>query len=139
MKVLMVHAEYFMYPLKEVVPLAGVNLEKHGTLFKNVLVVFITIEKGDEDLKALLTKAYNEIVSFFKKVHANSIALCPYLYLSKKPASITKITNVVRMLEKCIKEKGITVHGVPYHVEFLIKPYTYSISEFTKTINVSND
>lgn len=138
MKILMVHAEYFKHSLEEVKSLTETNSEMHDTLLVNVLVVFITVERDDKNISFLSTKACDEITNLFRRVRASNVALCPYLYLSKRPAPIAETIKVIEMIEKRIKERGIIIHKVPYRVEFLIKPYVHSLSESIKTINVEH-
>lgn len=134
MKILLIHAEYFEYSLRETKSLME-RYEKHEILLENTLVVFVTIEKGDKNFEVLSTKACKEIINLFKKVRANNIVLYPYPYLSERPESIDKTIEVMEMIEKSIMEREIIVHKVPYRVEFSIRPHVHLLSEILKTID----
>jgi len=136
MRMLFVHAKYFKYASKKEKPLITIRFGKNGVFLKNVLVVFIAVEKYEENIKLLATKAYEEIVNVLRSIDARCLALCPYTYLSKNEPSITKTVELLKVLEKHMKGQRVPVYRVPHRVEFIIRPYEHSLAESIKIVDI---
>ena len=95
MRLLLIHAKSFMFRALEKAIDEAEEVEESGKQyeFKNALVVFTTIEDGDEkDILAIVERATNEILDVKSKVNAEIIVLYPYAHLSHNlaPPSIAK-------------------------------------------------
>ncbi|MEM3927639.1 MAG: threonyl-tRNA synthetase editing domain-containing protein, partial [Archaeoglobaceae archaeon] len=84
MKLLLIHADYIEYEVKEKTKLAE-DFEGKGDRVEEVLVVFTSVEKGDNEEVA--SKAVEEILDVAKKVDAKRILLYPYAHLSSNLAN----------------------------------------------------
>ncbi|RLE57982.1 MAG: threonine--tRNA ligase [Thermoprotei archaeon] len=139
MRLLLIHAEYFRYKVREKAiesaeELDGVKSEAES---RNTLVCFCTVEKGDErNPEAIAESACSEVLSIMSKVRASSVVLYPYAHLSQKLADPITAVRVLKMLEEKLKERGIEVIRAPfgYYKSFEIKCIGHPLSELSRTI-----
>jgi len=138
MRVLIIHAKRFECALKRGALLAVIETNGRGAAIslENTLVVFITAEENDTNVKLLSLKASKEVMEIFKRVRAKSIVVYPYRYLSNTPAPVTKTIEVLEIMEKCMKKKGITTHKISQSGEFLIRPYTHPLAEVSIKVDL---
>ncbi len=135
MKLLLIHAEVFSYEkrYKHILMSEDVSDEPEGFSFRNVLVVFLCLEKRDFlSIGEVLDKALLKISSTAKTLGVSSIVLYPHPYFSLEPAEPREVAEVLKKLCDALKPLGINVHRAPvsWRKRFMIryrkdKPYEY--------------
>ena len=110
---------------------------KHFEMGEGV-VVFITLEKGDDNKEELMDALFSDIYHYINNVGANKILLYPYAHLSsdllKLGSSMPLFEKIVHYLQDRLKEKGIEVFYSPFgwYKSFEVKVKGHPLSELSK-------
>jgi threonyl-tRNA synthetase len=136
MRILLIHAEEFSYKVREPAVEKPEDTMKKEGFEKNVLVVFTTIERGDELDGGIVERASEEIIDIMRKVNAESVLLYPYAHLSQDLAPPEMALQILVDLERVLKEKEVKVSRAPFgwYKEFMLKCYGHPLSELSRTI-----
>ena len=136
MRILLIHAEEFSYKVREQAVEKPEDAMKKEGFEKNVLVVFTTIERGDEQDGGIVERASEEIIDIMRKVNAENVLLYPYAHLSQDLAPPEIALQILVDLERVLKEKGVKVSRAPFgwYKEFMLKCYGHPLSELSRTI-----
>ncbi|MEM0214858.1 MAG: threonine--tRNA ligase [Archaeoglobaceae archaeon] len=131
MKLLLIHADYIEYEVKERTKLAE-DFEGKGDRVEEVLVVFTSVEKGDNEETA--KRAVEEISDVANKVGANRILIYPYAHLSSNLADSETAIKILKMLESELK--GFEVKRAPFgwYKAFKISCKGHPLSELSREI-----
>ncbi|MCS7144386.1 MAG: threonine--tRNA ligase [Archaeoglobaceae archaeon] len=131
MKLLLIHADYLEYEVKERTKLAE-DFEGKGDRLEEVLVVFTSVEKGDND--EIAKKAVEEISDVASKVGAKRILIYPYAHLSPNLADSETAVKILKMLESEIK--GFEVRRAPFgwYKAFRLSCKGHPLSELSREI-----
>ena len=136
MRVLLIHADKFEYEVKEPTKMAEELPREHPRKhsFKEVLVVFSTIESSDEDVDAIAEQAAADFSDVFRKVKAERLVLYPYAHLSPNLAPPKLAIDVLKAVEARLAEKGLEVHRSPFgwYKAFEIKCKGHPLSELSR-------
>ncbi|MEM2205877.1 MAG: threonine--tRNA ligase [Sulfolobales archaeon] len=139
MRVLIIHAEYFKYEVREkAIDSAEITPTKGGE-FNNVLVVFTTVEEGDgRVVNNLSAKVVSDISDIYSKVKASAIVLYPYAHLSSRLAGPDEAMNVLKHLEEVFTAQGIKTYRAPFgwYKAFDIRCYGHPLSELSREYKV---
>ena len=106
---------------------------------EEVLVVFIAVERDDEkDVKYVVEKASEEVISVFNKVGAERIVLYPYAHLSSELASPERSIEILRGMEKDLLSRGVEVKRAPFgwYKSFTLRCKGHPLSELSRKIQV---
>ena len=106
---------------------------------EEVLVVFIAVERDDEkDVKYVVEKASEEVISVFNKVGAERIVLYPYAHLSSELASPERSIEILRGMEKDLLSRGVEVKRAPFgwYKSFTLHCKGHPLSELSRKIQV---
>lgn len=141
MRLLLIHAKDFWFKAKEKAvenadELSDDIAEKH---LENVLVVFTSVEEGDEkNIEVVVEKAANEILNVYKNVNAQAILVYPYAHLSQSlapPGAAKKILNALAdRLRSSIGVEKVYRAAFGWYKEFKLHCYGHPLSELSKTI-----
>jgi len=139
LRVLIIHAEYFKYEVREkAIDSAEITPTKGGE-FNNVLVVFTTVEEGDgRVVNNLSAKVVSDISDIYSKVKASAIVLYPYAHLSSRLAGPDEAMNVLKHLEEVFTAQGIKTYRAPFgwYKAFDIRCYGHPLSELSREYKV---
>ena len=81
MRVIQHHADYFEYePIEKEISIAE-NAEKKKVKFDDLAVLFVSIEKDDNE--KIIKSAIKEIKSSLDNLKVNKVLIHPYAHLSK--------------------------------------------------------
>jgi threonyl-tRNA synthetase len=81
MRLLQLHADFMEYePVEEELNDAEKNILKLKIRLENLIVVFVSVEKGDN--KITIEKAIKEIKSYSENLKVNRLLIYPYSHLS---------------------------------------------------------
>ncbi len=135
MRVLFIHADFIEFEAKQKAMKSAEEIEKKRERYEEVLVAFISVEKGDTQI---IEKAKNEIEDVAEKVNATRLVLYPYAHLSSNLASSDEAMEVLKSLESLLGKK-YEVHRAPFgwYKSFVISCKGHPLSELSKEIRVT--
>jgi threonyl-tRNA synthetase len=138
MILLFIHAESFSFKVKEKAVESAEEDFLDSLKKDNVLVVFTTVEKEDNDVT--VSKALNNIFDVFSKVKASSVVLYPYAHLSSNLADSKSAIDILKKLEEGLKNK-LEVYRAPFgwYKAFSISCYGHPLSELSRRIRNDQD
>jgi len=138
MKLLLIHSNFIEYTAKKKTPVAEkITEEQKSQRLEEALVVFIAVEKMDEDdLDTTALKASDEIDGVFKKVKAEAIMLYPYAHLSSSLSNPKVAVKVLRNIEEQLKEKEYVVKRAPFgwYKAFNLSCKGHPLSELSRSV-----
>lgn len=136
MRALYIHADMMEFRAKKKTPVAeDIPEDMHDGRMDEVLVVFITVEKGDEGKSTQVSaEAVNDILETAKKVNAERIMLYPYAHLSNDLGKPKESVEILKKMESMIKEAGVEVARAPFgwYKAFDIKCKGHPLSELSR-------
>jgi threonyl-tRNA synthetase len=136
MRVLLIHSDYLKFEVKKkAIKSAEEVSEKLGSA-EEVLVVFIAIEKADEqDPESVKRQLVADIKDTYGKVGAKSIALYPYAHLSSDLGS-PKIAQqiLVDLYEELRGDYKVVKAPFGWYKSFELKCKGHPLSELSRTI-----
>lgn len=143
MQLLIIHADTFSYSLTGKTPVAeelssdsANSVEESETSFKDPLVVFCTIEKGDEaDAGAIVKKAFHEIKDIAEKLKPQILVLYPYAHLSNSLAEPSFAVKTLNSLKTELESVAL-VYRAPFgwYKSFKISCKGHPLSESSRHI-----
>ena len=137
MRTLLIHADSFEYRLKEKTKMAeDWSEDQKSASFREVLVVFVTVEKRDSDIDAIARQAADDIAEVVGSVKAERVVIYPYAHLSSNLADPSQAIEVLKALVSRISEKGIEIHRAAFgwYKSFDIKCKGHPLSELSREI-----
>jgi threonyl-tRNA synthetase len=140
MKLLLIHADFIEYELKKKTPVAedvGKEEEKKKR-FDEALVVFTSVEKGDDERTA--EKAVEDIKEIAEKVGAERVLVYPYAHLSSNLAEAKTGIKLLKEIERGLKD-SFEVHRAPFgwYKAFNISCKGHPLSELSREIVVAEE
>ena len=139
MKLLLIHASRFWWRIRGAA--RGLKVkdepEPEEADFKDVIVVFTAVERGDVGAEAhTIEEAVSSILEFSERVKCDSIVLYPYAHLTTELARPGEALELLKKLEKALKEREIMVIRAPfgYYKEFLLHCKGHPLSEAFRDI-----
>lgn len=136
MRLLQLHAEYMEYePVEEELNDAEKNILKSKIRLENLIVVFVSVEKGDN--KITIEKAIEEIKSYLENLKVNRLLIYPYSHLSSYLASPKYAFEIIQELETKSREIINEVNRAPFGwtKSFNIKVKGHPLAENFKVIS----
>ncbi len=136
---LFIHASNFSYEVKEKAVESAEEEYLPSLKKENVLVVFTTVEKGDD--KEIVKKAIDNIKDIFSKVKASCVVIYPYAHLSNNLSSPDVAISSLKEIEKELKGSGIETYRAPFgwYKAFSISCYGHPLSELSRRITKSEE
>ncbi len=136
MKLLLIHADYMEYEVKKKTKVAE-DFDGKGERLEEVLVAFVSVEKGDNEDVA--KKAAEEIRDVANKVKAERILIYPYAHLSSNLADAETAINVLKTLQAELSD--LEVHRAPFgwYKSFKISCKGHPLSELSREIGVTEE
>ena len=136
MRILVIHAKSFSYdtiePAVKEPEEVQIDLKKE---FKNVLVVFTTVEENDE--LDVIDETVNEIFKIASQVKASEVLIYPYAHLSSSLAPPSKAIEILsKLYSEAQKSLSIPVYKAPFgwYKSFKLECYGHPLSELSRTI-----
>src|SRR5437870_2649826 len=94
MRILQTHSDFIEFePIQKEIQQAE-QVEKKKQRFENILVLFTSVEEGDNE--EIAKKSIDDVNDFLKKLKINKILIYPFAHLSRnlaKPNHALKIIN----------------------------------------------
>jgi threonyl-tRNA synthetase len=136
MRLLQLHAEFMEYePIEEELNDAEKNILKSKIRLESLIVVFVSVEKGDN--KTTIEKAIEEIKSYSENLKVNRLLIYPYSHLSSHLASPKYAFDIIRELETKSRKIINEVNRAPFGwtKSFNIKVKGHPLAENFKVIS----
>ena len=136
MRLLQLHAEFMEYePVEEELNDAEKNILKLKIRLENLIVVFVSVEKGDN--KITIEKAIEEIKSYSENLKVNRLLIYPYSHLSSYLASPKYAFEILQELETKSRKIINEVNRAPFGwtKSFNIKVKGHPLAENFKVIS----
>ena len=136
MRLLQLHAEFMEYePVEEELNDAEKNILKLKIRLENLIVVFVSVEKGDN--KITIEKAIEEIKSYSENLKVNRLLIYPYSHLSSYLAPPKYAFEIVQELETKSRKIINEVNRAPFGwtKSFNIKVKGHPLAENFKVIS----
>ena len=140
MRMLFLHSDYIEFEPTEKAIKAAEEVEKEKKRIEEALVCFLSVEKGDEKDPERITKnAVLEILSVMEKVKADKVVIYPWVHLSSAPAQPGDALRIIKLIEKSLKEKNVSVSRAPFgwYKKFKISCKGHPLAELSRRITVS--
>lgn len=143
MRILQLHVDYIEYvPIKEEINDAEPLLDKQKKRYENIVVVLLSVEKGDENL--VIKDFLIETKKYLDAIKGDSVLLYPYAHLSpnlENPKKAMKFLSEIEYeLQESLKDSGIRVYRAPFgwtkQLEFRVKGHP--MAENSKTFESIN-
>lgn len=141
MRILSVHADFIeVFPMKKAIKEAEeITLQKER--FDEVLVVFTSVEVGDEDTDSIATKLAIEVEKIVEQVKTKNILLYPLVHLTSKPSKPSVAMEVILKAEGLLKEKGYSSAHSPFgwYKGYTLKCKGHPLSELSREISLDQE
>lgn len=112
MRILQLHVDYIEYtPIKEEIVDAEPIVDKEKKRLENIVVILLSVEKGDENL--IIEDFLNETKKYLDTIKCNSLLLYPYAHLS---ANLEKPKKAMQILDRIEKELKINLKDSTYRI-----------------------
>jgi threonyl-tRNA synthetase len=141
MRILSVHADYMeVEPLKKAIK-AAEPVEREKKRYDEVLVVFTSVEKGDENVGAIAQKLVKEVSSISEQVKTKNILLYPLVHLTSEPSDPATAQKVILKSEEILKNKGFKVDHSPFgwYKGYTLKCKGHPLSELSRELKAAGD
>lgn len=132
MRILQMHADWIEYePIKKEIS-AAEEVEKKKYRLEEVLVLFVSVEDGDNE--KIADNAIDEIKEFLKNIKINKILIYPFAHLSSDLAKPNDALNVIKEMEAHAKKLKIEVYRAPFgwNKALAIKVKAHPLAEQSK-------
>ena len=136
MRLLQLHAEFMEYePVEEELNDAEKDISKSKTRLESLIVVFVSVEKGDN--KIIIEKAIEEIRNYTENLKVHRILIYPYSHLSSYLASPKFAFDIIKELETKLRKIINEVNRAPFGWTkgFNIKVKGHPLAENFKVIS----
>ncbi|MDD5337115.1 MAG: threonine--tRNA ligase [Candidatus ainarchaeum sp.] len=136
MRIMTVHADYIEVEPKQkaIKDAEDVKLEKKR--YEEVLVVFTSVEQGDEDVAAVAKATAAEIEKVAKQVKTNNVLIYPLVHLTSKPSSPRVALAAIRKIVELLKVSGYQVESSPFgwYKGYTLKCKGHPLSELSREL-----
>jgi threonyl-tRNA synthetase len=144
MKLLSLHCDFIRFkPLKKALkePEELTKEQEKEKEIKEPLVIFIAVEKQDENNSEIIDKLVNEIKEIAKQVNCNNIVLYPYAHLSSQLSSPDFAKTTLIKTEDELRKQKFQVARAPfgYYKEFELKCKGHPLAELSREINYAEN
>lgn len=129
MRILQQHLDFIEYEPKEKEISAAEDAEKKLHRYEEIVVLFTSVEKGDDEEVARI--AIQGTQDFLKKLKVNKIIIYPYAHLSQDLARPKDALEVLKTMERLAKDAGIETYRSPFgwNKAFQIKVKGHPLAE----------
>lgn len=134
MKILLIHSDFLEFEPKTKALKSAEEVKKVRTRVEECLVVFTSVEKGDE--VSVYKNYVDEIVKVAEQVKSKKIVLYPWVHLSQNPSEPALALEVIETAKKELEEKDYDVIRAPFgwYKSFNISCKGHPLSELSREI-----
>ncbi len=142
MRILTIHADYIeVMPVKKALKDAEELKEKKPKKYDEVLVVFTSIEQGDEDVAGSAAALAKEVEAVAGQVKTKKILLYPLVHLTSKPSAPRVAVQVLSKTEELLKKGGYEVDHSPFgwYKGYTLKCKGHPLSELSREFRAGKE
>ena len=141
MRILTVHADYIEVEPKKKALQDAEELKEEKQREEEVLVVFTSVEKGDEDVARAAEQLAQESIAVADQVKTKNILLYPLVHLTSKPAAPRVALKVLQTAEKAIQKKGYRCTHSPFgwYKAYTLRCKGHPLSELSRELKAEGD
>ncbi len=135
MRILTIHADFIeVVPVKKAIKDAEEIREKKPKRYDEVLVVFTSVEEGDEDINATAKALSKEVADVAKQVKTDNILLYPLVHLTSRPSAPSIAVKVPAKTEELLKKEKYAVDHSPFgwYKGYTLKCKGHPLSELSR-------
>jgi len=132
MRILQLHSDFIEYkPIKKEIKTAE-ETEKKKNRLENIVVIFTTIEDGDN--KNVIEASIDDVKTSLKALKVKKILIYPYAHLSNNLAKPGDAIKLIKYMEDCAKKSKLKVFRAPFGwcKQFSIKIKGHPLAEQSK-------
>src|SRR5215218_3565416 len=136
MRLLQLHTDFIEYePIDKELNDAEKDIDKSNTRLENLIVVFVSVEKGDNE--KTIEKAVNEIKNYAQNIKSDRLLIYPYAHLSSDLSSPKHAFEIIKELEINARKILNEVNRAPFGwtKSFNIKVKGHPLAENFKIIS----
>ena len=137
MRILTVHADYIeVEPKKQAIKDAEELKTRGPERFDEVLVVFTSVEEGDEE-EVMAGRLADEAIKVAEQVKAKTILLYPFVHLTSHPSKAPVAKAIVIKAEALLKARGYNAaHAIfGYYKGYTLKCKGHPLSELSRELH----
>lgn len=138
---LFIHCDYFFYSATKPTKVAEkISEECKSCAVKDVLVVFITVEKIDEkNYEEVAFRGVKEIVEMFNRLGVKGLVLFPFVHLSEEAGKPEIARKIIEEMYNQLKNLNYTVYKAPFGWEkiFSLTSKGHPLAESLRIIRLS--
>lgn len=131
-----IHADYIEVEPKQKAIKDAENLKVEKKRYDEVLVVFTSVEQGDEDVLATAQTTSDEIDKIAKQVKVKNILIYPLVHLTSKPSSPRVALTVIKKIVELVHKMGYIVDSSPFgwYKAYTLKCKGHPLSELSREL-----
>ncbi len=139
MKILTIHADYMEVEPKQKAIKSTEEVKPEKKRYDEVLVVFASVEQGDEDINAVAKKTAEEVGKVAKQIKVQNILVYPLVHLTSKPSSPSIALEVVLETEAKLKTMGYNADHSPFgwYKGYTLKCKGHPLSELSRELHTA--
>lgn len=139
MKILSVHSDFLEFEPKSKALKSAEEADKARKRVDECLVIFTSVEKGDDE--SIVGSYVDEIEKLSAQVKEKKIVLYPWVHLSSSPSAPDVALDILKKSESALKEKGYDVIRAPFgwYKAFVVSCKGHPLSELSRVIKSSSD
>lgn len=141
MKILAIHADYLNFEAKKQAIKDPEPIDNPKESIKECLVVFMAVEKDDEqNPENIVQQLTEQVKDIATQIKAESIVLYPYAHLSSNLGSPKVAKEILEQADKALKADGFQVKRSPFgwYKSFEISCKGHPLSELSREIKVKD-
>jgi threonyl-tRNA synthetase len=137
MRILQQHLDFIEYEPKEKEISAAEEAEKKLYRYEEIVVLFTSVEKGDDD--AVAKKAVEGTKDYLGKLKVNRIIIYPYAHLSQNLARPKDALEVLKAMAAYAEAAGIETYRSPFgwNKAFQIKVKGHPLAEQSRVYSLA--
>ncbi len=141
MKIMTIHADYIEVEPKQKAIKDAEEAKPEKKRYEEVLVVFSSVEQGDEDASLVAKKTAEEIDKVAKQLKVKNILIYPLVHLTSKPSSPRVALAVLKKTEEEVKAMGYEADHSPFgwYKGYTLKCKGHPLSELSREIKAALD
>jgi threonyl-tRNA synthetase len=138
MRILTIHADYIeVEPKKKAIKDAEKLESEEPRRYEEVLVVFMAVEEGDDDVELTSKRLVQESSKIAEQVKTKTILLYPLVHLTSRPSSPALAKKVMANAEDELKRAGYEASHSPFgwYKGYTMKCKGHPLSELSREIH----
>jgi hypothetical protein len=137
MRILQQHLDFIEYEPKEKEIASAEEAEKKRYHYDEIVVLFTSVEQGDDD--EIAKKAIEGTKQFLGKLKVNRVIIYPYAHLSQNLARPKDALEVLKAMERYSNDAGIETYRAPFgwNKAFQIKVKGHPLAEQSRVYSAA--